>query len=193
IVQGMRFVSWLPHHHDAGLIWGLTMPLLLGCEGISLRPKAFVADPLLWIETISEYGCEVTASPDFGYRMCVDRYDANRLADCDLSELKIAINAADMVRADTLPLFLSRFGTHGFKKASMYPCYGLAEGTMFVCGGTYRTRHAPGERSADAPRLVGAGVPSPHVEVRIVDPETQMPLQPETIGEVWTRSASVAQ
>ena len=51
----------------------------------------------------------------------------------------------------------------------------------------------PLEKSEDSETvLVSAGVPGYLVDLRIVDPESKMECRPGKVGEVWTRSPSVA-
>ena len=105
--------------------------------------------------------------------------------------------------------FSAAFAPGGFRHDAFYPCYGLAEATVFVAGGRRTSppviRHVDSaaleqgqavSASADAPherRLVGCGGAWLENEVRIVDPESRR-LRPDGIvGEIWVRGPSVAQ
>ena len=63
----------------------------------------------------------------------------------------MAYNAAEPVRAATLDRFADAFAACGFQRASFYPCYGLAEATVFVTGVHPGT--TPLVRRFDAERL----------------------------------------
>jgi acyl-CoA synthetase (AMP-forming)/AMP-acid ligase II len=52
----------------------------------------------------------------------------------DLSSWKVAYCGAGAVRASTAQRFCRRFAASGFAATSFYPCYGLAESTLFVTG-----------------------------------------------------------
>jgi len=60
--------------------------------------------------------------------------------------------------------------------------YGLTEAAPNVL-------HLPAAESASFPGAVGR--PYPHVSVRLVDPETELPLEGEATGELWVRGPSV--
>src|SRR5690606_33129179 len=42
-------VSWLPLHHDMGLVGCLLFPLNLGCDLVLMPPRLFLARPHLWL------------------------------------------------------------------------------------------------------------------------------------------------
>lgn len=95
-----------------------------------------------------------------------------------------------------------------FDPAAFYPCYGLAEATLFVAGPA--AREAPRIRAWDAATLaigqaleleVDSAAPAlPLVacgnafghEVRIVDPDACVEQSVGRVGEIWIRSESVA-
>ncbi|MGL4255983.1 MAG: class I adenylate-forming enzyme family protein, partial [Microbacterium sp.] len=60
--------------------------------------------------------------------------------------------------------------------------YGLTEAGPNVL-------HLPAEEAAARPGAVGR--PYPHVSVRVVDPESGLPLEGESTGELWVRGPSV--
>ena len=49
----------------------------------------------------------------------------------DLSCLKLAMNAAEPLQADTIARFVETFAPYGFDPGAMYPAYGLAEATLW--------------------------------------------------------------
>lgn len=63
----------------------------------------------------------------------------------DLGRWKVAFNGAEPVRAATLRRFTETFAPVGFRREALYPCYGLAEATLIVTGG-----------SADTPPVLAA-------------------------------------
>jgi fatty-acyl-CoA synthase len=60
--------------------------------------------------------------------------------------------------------------------------YGLTEAGPNVL-------HLPADEAAGAPGAVGR--PYPHVTVRVVDPDSGLPLEGEATGELWVRGPSV--
>src|SRR5215218_9505964 len=83
-----------------------------------------------------------------------------------------------------------------------FPCYGLAEATLFVTGGprrqgaTVRSVDAAaleqGRAEPGAKPLVGCGKIWPGQDVRIVDPEAHTARPAGNVGEIWVAGPSVA-
>jgi acyl-CoA synthetase (AMP-forming)/AMP-acid ligase II len=148
-----------------------------------------------------------TAAPNFAYDLCVSKFRASEVAGMDLSSLKIALNGAEPIRAETLDRFAETFGPYGFDSTAWLPSYGLAESTLGVT--TYEER-LPCPRfdfsiealernsarvveagSPNARNLVSSGKAITGTEVRIVDPATLREMSPDAIGEVWVRGQGV--
>ncbi|MBU6536492.1 fatty acyl-AMP ligase [Streptomyces mayonensis] len=200
--------GWLPFYHDMGLIGHVLQPLWLGTVSVLMSPVSFLRKPARWLEMISEYGVNGTGGPNFGYDLCVRRVTDAQLEGLDLSAWRIACNGAEPVRAETLKAFTERFGPHGFRAQTMFPCYGMAETTLLVTGpaggrgALLRDVDAAGlERGvvegpylgAARRSLVSSGVArAEDFEVRVVDPETLRERPRGRVGEIWVRGASVA-
>lgn len=200
-------VSWLPLHHDMGLMTGVIGPLFNGCPMTLLPAGAFVSDPLMWLQALTQQQATVTGAPNFAYELCVEKVRQEQLADLDLSSLRVAFCGAETVRADTLQRFASHFEACGFRSRSFFPCYGLAEATLMVSGGPEggaarcvdvatralgEGRVAAPEGTEPAQRLVSCGPALAGLEVVIVDPNTLRPCPADRVGEVWVRGSSVA-
>jgi amino acid adenylation domain-containing protein len=203
------FVSWLPMYHDMGLIGGLLQPLWIGALGVLMAPVAFLQKPSRWLQAISRYGAHTSGAPNFAYELCLRKVTAEESAGLDLSSWQVAFNGAEPVRAETLRRFAERFAPHGFRPETAFPCYGLAEATLFVTGGPkgtpttvvpfevralleHRVEEA-GPESTDARELPGCGIPWLGHEVRIVHPETRLACAGGEVGEIWVGGPSVAQ
>lgn len=201
-----RLGGWLPHFHDMGLIAHLLHPLWLGSASMQMTPSAFIKRPVRWLKAIDDYGVTAGGGPNFCYDLCLRRVTDEQIASLDLSRWRIALNGAEPVRADTLDAFAERFAPAGLKAGTMYPCYGLAEATLVVSGGTagtpYRRREAGkaalerdtlAEAAAgqESRTLVGSGRVL-DFDVRIVDPAVHRELPDGAVGEIWLRGDSVA-
>jgi acyl-CoA synthetase (AMP-forming)/AMP-acid ligase II len=198
------FVSWLPLYHDMGLIGGLLQPIHRGIPVVLMTPRFFIERPVRWLETISHYRATVSGAPNFAFQLCADRVSDAQLKELDLSSWRVAFSGAEPVRRETMRAFIERFAPAGFPPGTIYPCYGLAEATLFVTGGTrgdgmeahcFSTRMLAQGRAAVAEpgtSLVACGVPASGHTVRVVDPETYIQLSDGTIGEIWTDGASLA-
>jgi acyl-CoA synthetase (AMP-forming)/AMP-acid ligase II/acyl carrier protein len=206
----MTSVFWLPPFHDMGLIGGLLSPLFVGAHSVILSPNSFLSRPLRWLQTISEYRAIVTGAPNFAYQLCVDRIDGSQCDGLKLDCLKVAFCGAEPIQGQTLEHFTSRFSHTGFKRSAMFPCYGLAESTLYVSGGHLETNSiltldrkqfssgsvqpvdARTTHSELTARVVSCGTPARGTEILIVDPKTHTPLAEDLIGEIWIRGCSVA-
>ena len=197
IQQTDTVVGWTPLHHDQGLIGNLLHPLYIGTQCVLMPPIAFLRSPLLWLNVIARYQAHTSGGPNFAYNLCVDRYQASECAGLDLSSWKIAFNGAEPISPGTIRSFRETFEPHGFDGNAMFPCYGMAEATLFVSGGPkgggaaflrqHKTASSPG-----AQELVCSGVVHPELSVLIRpldDRETA--LEPNE-GEICIAGPSVS-
>ncbi|MFB7664814.1 fatty acyl-AMP ligase [Kitasatospora sp. NPDC056138] len=199
---------WLPPYHDMGLIGGILTPLFSGIPVTLMSPVTFLRRPLSWLRMVSRYRATITGGPNFAFDLCVRRATDADVAELDLSGVELTFTGAEPVRAETIARFVERFGPSGFRAESFYPCYGLAEATLFVTGGRplggWRSvsvaRDAlelhgtarPAEPEEPSRSLVSCGAPGPRTRLAIVDPATLEPLGDGTVGEIWIDSPSVA-
>ena len=202
-------VSWLPHFHDMGLVYGLLAPLALGFRCYFMPPAAFLQKPLRWLQVMSRLGGTHSGGPNFGYELCAQRVTPEQKDGLDLSRWAVAFNGAEPVRRETLQKFAEAFANCGFSAGALCPAYGLAEATLKVTTGP--PGHDPAyfaasaselgrgrvagasEEGADAKDLMGCGGPLPGTEILIVHPDTLVPCGGDEVGEIWVNSPSVAQ
>lgn len=180
------FVSWLPLYHDMGLIGAWLGSLYHAFPLVVMSPLSFLARPERWLWAIHKHRGSLSASPNFGYELCVRKIPDAALAGLDLSSWRMAFNGAEPVSPQTITNFAQRFGRYGLRQETIAPVYGLAEcsvGLAFPPPGRgplvdcikrdrfMRTGHAEpaGSEQADALRFVACGQPLAGHEVRIVD------------------------
>lgn len=205
IYEGPRVgVNWLPHYHDLGLVFGLLHPFYWGFTSVLMGPLDFVQRPVRWLAAISRYQATHTSAPNFAYDLCSARVTDAERNDLDLSHWKMAVNAAEPVRADSIRRFVERFGPCGFSERSIYVAYGLSEGTCRVTGRwglqTFMvdnhalSAHQRAVPAAVAPirELVACGPPIATADLRIVEPTTRRTCASEEVGEIWVRGPTVA-
>ncbi len=188
-------VGWLPLYHDMGLIGNVLQPLHAGGRCVLMSPVAFLQRPLRWLEAISRYRGTTSGGPNFAYELCVRKATPEALAGLDLTSWRVAFNGAEPVRAETLERFAATFAPCGFRPEAFYPCYGLAEATLFVAGGELgrRPRVAPAAlETPGAHRVVSCGRPWLGQRLAVADPETGAECPPGREGEVWIAGPSVA-
>ncbi|MBL4671352.1 MAG: fatty acyl-AMP ligase [Arenicella sp.] len=204
-------VSWLPVFHDMGLIGNLLQAFYVGIPCILMSPQAFIAYQIRWLEAISKYKATTSGAPNFAYDLCVSRTTEAQREGLDLSSWTVAFNGSEPIRADTITKFTETFADCGFEKETMYPCYGMAEGTLFATGSPHD--QAPtmlivdkdelnfdrilvieplSEENANTITLVSSGITYQDCDTRIVCPNEFGQLADNQVGEVWISSASVA-
>lgn len=200
------FVGWLPLYHDMGLIGNVFQPLYLGIPSILFSPMRFLVSPVTWLRAISQWGATTSGAPSFAYEHCVQRITEEDMQGIDLSSWRVAYNGAEPVKAHVIEAFSRKFASHGFRREAFYPCYGMAETTLFVSGGAptapvvtlpvkgedlTRNRIVPDPASSTV--LVGCGQTHGEHRVRIIDPESLESLPDGQIGEIWVSGPSVTQ
>ena len=201
--------GWLPLYHDMGLIGNVLHPLFMGASCVLMSPSAFIQRPLSWLELIDQHRATVSGGPNFAYELCLRRTSPEDRARIDLSSWRVAFNGAEPVRSDTMERFARAFALSGFKPQTFFPCYGLAEATLFAAAGVVSEiptlcrldATAIGldsivEASADdqtATTLVGCGMAAAGQHIVIANPITEMIAADDTVGEIWISGPSVAQ
>jgi acyl-CoA synthetase (AMP-forming)/AMP-acid ligase II len=120
-----RWVSWLPLHHEMGLMGGVILPLYGGFP-VSVMPSAgFLRRPLSWLQEISRTGATVSGGPDSAYDLCVQQSTAEERSRLDLSNWRIAFSGSVPLRAETMENFARAFAQAGFRQDAFHSCFGL--------------------------------------------------------------------
>ncbi|MGB5928658.1 MAG: beta-ketoacyl synthase N-terminal-like domain-containing protein, partial [Cyclobacteriaceae bacterium] len=207
IAPGSTSVCWLPFYHDMGLIGNLFGSVFVCVTCVLMPPLTFMQSPQKWLHAITRYKANVTGAPNFGFDLCVDTIADEDLDQFDLSSLELVYNGAEPVKEETLRRFTDKFRIAGFRYEAFYPCYGMAETTLFVTGEHAGHSHItvdakiletekrvvlvragkPGART-----LVGCGNTYNDHEVAIVDTNFCSQLADGIVGEIWVSGQSNA-
>ncbi len=201
---------WVPNYHDDGLVHGTVQPIYSGYSCLQMSPVSFAQKPAEWLRAITRYRVTHSGGPNFAYALCVRKVTPDERAGLDLSNWRMAYNAAEPIHKKTLDDFYEAFAPCGFRRDSFYPSYGLAELTLLVS--TKLKGHDPSYCLADVSALerqkrilepqqqkhgarafVGCGHPVLDMKVAIVDPESSRRCGPGEVGEIWLSDSSVAQ
>jgi acyl transferase domain-containing protein/acyl-CoA synthetase (AMP-forming)/AMP-acid ligase II/surfactin synthase thioesterase subunit/acyl carrier protein len=194
-------LSWLPLHHDMGLVGHVLQPLFEGGSSVLISPSKFLRDPLLWLRSIDKYKANTSGGPAFAYQLCASKLKEN--TDLDLSSWKNAYVGSDHIPAEVLDSVSECFSQYGFDSESWLPCYGLAEVTLFVGGTNERdvltldvdalakNQVAVLSEQQRGKRIFGYQVNSSDFDVKIVNPATLIECADNAIGEIWLRGPSV--
>lgn len=199
-------LTWLPTYHDMGLVGGILNPMYCGRSNTLMSPM-IITRPIRWLRAISKYRVTVSGGPNFAYALCNEKITDEECKGLDLSSWQVAFNGAEPIRADVLEEFSQRFSKYGFRPASHYPCYGMAENTLIVTGGGYDDppvfTHVNGAKldqhvieivepdCPDARKLVGCGKALMDERIQIVDHTTNTRPSDNRVGEIWLKGPSV--
>ncbi|GKY98864.1 hypothetical protein MPSEU_000842400 [Mayamaea pseudoterrestris] len=146
--------SWLPQYHDMGLIGSYLGCLWCGGTGYYTSPLSYVQRPMMWLEMVSVYQATHLQAPNFAFALtarkfrksdyCCKSSDNNDSNDksqqqqqflLSLDSVRHIINAAEPIDEAGMQTFENTFAPYGLKSNVIVPTYGLAEHTVFVCGG----------------------------------------------------------
>lgn len=201
-------VGWLPLFHDMGLIGNVLQPLYMGVPCIFMAPVTFLQTPFYWLQAISRYRATTSGGPNFAYDLCIRSTSPQQRSQLDLSSWQLAFNGSETVRAETLLAFTRTFESCGFKREAFYPCYGMAEATLFISGGAKATSPqvlgvddlALGQNQVliaepDQPgykAIVGVGHSWADESLRIVSGDSAQICPEDRVGEIWVTGTNIA-
>jgi acyl-CoA synthetase (AMP-forming)/AMP-acid ligase II len=204
-----RGVIWLPPYHDMGLIGGILAPIYGGYPVFLMSPLQFLKSPYAWLRAVSDFRATISGGPNFAYDLAIKRLKPAQKKSLDLSSWKLAFTGAEPIKWSTMKAFSQAFEDCGFDFQAFYPCYGLAESTLFVTGKvfeeepqalSYRIDESNPKRVivnhevTDSPgfkTLVSAGTINPNVAVKIVDDQSGLEMEDSQVGEIWLRGDSI--
>lgn len=203
--ENSRALTWLPHFHDYGLIFGVLAPFCAGATSWLMSPLAFLRRPLRWLEAITALRISHSGAPPSAFLACLRALDGAAPAG-DLSSLVALSCGAEPIRAETLARVLADFGRAGLRPEALLPAYGLAETVLGVsssqpdrppllltvdAAALLQDRVVPRDGGAGSARLVGCGPPLADTELQIVDVVSGAAAAADAVGEIWVRSPSV--
>ncbi len=201
-------VTWLPAFHDMGLTNGIIQPVYKGRPCYLMPAVSFLMRPVRWLEAISRFKATISGGPNFAYELCTRRITPEQRETLDLTSWDVAYNGAEPVRADTMRRFAATFASCGLRPGTLHPCYGLAEATLLVSGGSLRdgivrTIQVPAlernhvvdacDQDRNVRTLVSSGHALPDTKIVIADPESLTACAPDQVGEIWVSGPSVTQ
>jgi long chain fatty acid CoA FadD26 len=203
----LSFVSWLPFHHDMGLIFTIFTPMFTGNPVEFIRPLAFLQRPARWMQMLGSKSLSYSCAPNYALELAARRTSDEDMTGLDLGGVLAINSGAERVRSATVREFTRRFARFNLKNTVVRPSYGLAEATLWVASprtgrpaSAVRFDNEQLSRGYAKPcsdqqdcgaELVGHGEPR-MCDVRIVDPHRGTENPPGEIGEIWVHGANVA-
>ncbi|PKU23899.1 hypothetical protein CWS72_14585, partial [Telmatospirillum siberiense] len=179
----LRTLSWLPLHHDMGLVGHLLQPVYLGGQSLLADPGVFAGDPLDWLRAMDHWKIGVSGAPPFAFARAaraLETLSPDARADvADLSRLRVLYMGAEPVGEDLLRRFTRLCAPLGLAPGVPLPCYGLAEISLFAAGSKWN----------GGP--LRYPLPS-GIEARVAEPVGGAELPPGREGEIWLAGESLA-
>jgi acyl-CoA synthetase (AMP-forming)/AMP-acid ligase II len=126
--------SWLPVHHDMGLIGCFITAVVAQSDLWLLDPEQFVRSPLRYLQCFGEQGGRLTAMPNFALDHIVRHVRPAMLNGLDFSQWRAVIIGSERLKVESFTNFYELLAPFGLSKASLLPAYGLAEATLGVTG-----------------------------------------------------------
>ena len=194
-----RIVSWLPMHHDMGIILAVFVTIL-GLDFEVMTPRDFIQHPDRWVRRLTAgKQATYTAIPNFALELA-----ARHAKDADFSHVAGIIIGSEPVTESAVDSFLDAFS---MDRSVLRPSYGLAEAALIVS--TPQTDKRPviahfnraelaagraviEDKSEDTVAYASNGQCVPHQHLAIVDPETRAEVKDGVIGEIWVHGPNMA-
>lgn len=188
--QNSIFCSWLPHHHDMGLV-SIIYPIINGKHLIIAPPLAFIQKPIRWLKIISHYGVNTTGAPPFAYRLCIDYFKKKPDATINLSSLSSVICGAENVPKTLIADFIDTFKNYGLRPNAIFNTYGMAEVVSYISGSPAPITQKDSiiESLYVAPVFLNTNA---YPTVQIVNPKTSTIEDEGVEGEIWVQNNSLA-
>ena len=196
IAQGMALgadsivFTALPLFHDMGLVGGLLQALYCGCEANFMAPAEFVQYPERWLKTMSALRATTSGGPNIMFDLAARAIAPEQLDGVDLSAWTVAFCGAEPIRPATMAAFRAKFAPWGFKPTAFFPCYGMAEATLYLSGKAPLAMAQLDD--SQGVNVVGCGVAARATELAIVDPDTCRALPDGAVGEIWASGPGIA-
>ncbi|MFD8203427.1 AMP-binding protein [Streptomyces sp. NPDC059701] len=191
-------ISWLPVHHDMGLVGFLLNVVVTGFDGHMLQPDDFIRSPQRYLRRISEQRIAMTAMPNFGLSYILRRVRPADLEGLRFDSLRCVIIGAERIDPKVLDDVHALLGPHGLDRGALLPAYGSAEATLAVTGlapGEGWSTREPDEGDAGSLAgtvVVGCGRPLKDRTVTIVSEDGDA-LPDGQVGEIVVSGVSIAE
>lgn len=208
----LRLVTWLPLHHDMGIILTVFVTIL-GLPFELMSPRDFIQQPKRWVGQLNRKPIDDKLQatygvvPNFALELAA-RYGAPADGEeLDLSHIDGLIVGSEPVTESAVDSFLNTFEPYGFKRTALRPSYGLAEASLLVS--TPQTDERPlithfdraalaegraevAEASENTVAFASVGQVVQPQYLTIVDPETRAEVADGVIGELWAHGENMA-
>jgi fatty-acyl-CoA synthase len=200
-------VTWLPLHHDMGLVGFVLVPLFFGMPVVFIPTTRFVRNPSVWLNTIDRHRATISFAPSFAFGLAARRVPLAELKSWNLSCVRILGCGAEPVNPAIMREFVGKFAPCKLDPNVILPSYGLAEATLAVTmkplgepmqtwsvdRPVFEKKGAAREAAKGHPAVehVACGTPLPGFKLQITT-KTGAVLPERTQGEIRISGPSIA-
>lgn len=187
-------VNILPIEHITPLLTLHIRSVLLGAQQVHIEADLFISEPHVWFETLEKYRGTYTFSPNFAYKLIVERALKTN-EKWDVSSVKYFKCAGEMLSYGVIDNFVALIERCGGHSQQFQPIYGMTElagAVTFVKDFTLEdnfyaiARDGTSGHEREQACFCDVGKPIPGVSVRIVNRENKL-LSEGQIGRIQVR------
>ncbi|MDN5705518.1 FadD32-like long-chain-fatty-acid--AMP ligase [Corynebacterium casei] len=208
----LRLVTWLPLHHDMGIILSLFV-VIMGLPFEMMGPRDFIQQPKRWVDQLKrkdideKLAATYTVVPNFALELATRYGKPAEGEELDLSNLDGIIIGSEPVTQTAVENFYEVFKNNGLDRKVLRPSYGLAEASLLVS--TPQNDERPVFNHFDREALAAGEAKSVEASensvpfasngqvvtgqyLTIVDPETRAEVADSVVGELWAHGENIA-
>lgn len=208
----LRLVTWLPLHHDMGIILSLFV-VIMGLPFEMMGPRDFIQQPKRWVDQLKrkdideKLAATYTVVPNFALELATRYGKPAEGEELDLSNVDGIIIGSEPVTQTAVENFYEVFKNNGLDRKVLRPSYGLAEASLLVSTPQNDERPvfnhfdrealAAGEakvveKSENSVPFASNGQVVTGQYLTIVDPETRAEVADSVVGELWAHGENMA-
>lgn len=124
------FFHWMPMEHGASIAMMHVQALYSGAKQVLVPTQRILADPLLWLDEMSQLKASVTWAPQFAYSMLLDRLEQpvqRKIRSWDLQCMRLMFNGGEAIVPRSMTRVLARLQDFGLPPDAMCPAWGMSE------------------------------------------------------------------
>ncbi|NEO09751.1 SDR family oxidoreductase [Moorena sp. SIO3I8] len=180
-------LNWLNLDHVGSLVRCCIRDVYVGNLQIHAPAKAFLENPLNWLDWIENYRVTFAWAPNFALGLINQKINQKSVANShrkwDLSSLKSVLSVAEPIVPQTAKRFLQLLSPHGLSVNAMHSAWGMSETCAAVVFSHRYLLNLPSDNQSVNHSVVEVGRPVPGFSVRIVDALGQI-VEEDTVGQV---------
>lgn len=126
-------VSWLSINHSYAIAGAHLLSMYAEANQCYLPTRRFVQNPIVWIEYMNKYQCDLTYGSNFAldYTLKFCKSNAYKLQNLNLSKTNIMVSA-EPTSLHIANQFLELLAPFGMKKTALKPVFGMTEATACI-------------------------------------------------------------